>query len=163
MDNNTLDALNSSYVKIYQDENGNMMVGISMQSIIDGDAFITVHQKVGIEGLDEVVENKAEVTPNITITKSIRDVYNKYSLGDYNTLCTDIYNYLEVVAECWSSSNKTASAVTGSLIGKASKPFTELNEKLFRTVGTLERDTYLKELIKCNMSQLEYFWGKNKQ
>ena len=161
MDNNTLDALNSSYVKIYQDENGNMMVGIRMQSIIDGKVFITTHEN-SIEGLEEV-DDKAEVKPNITVTKAIRDAYNKYNLGDYDTLCTDIYNYLEIVAECWSSSNKTASAVTGSLIGKASKPFTELNEKLFRTVGTLERDAYLKELIKYNMSQLEYFWDKNKQ
>lgn len=162
MEKCTLDSLNSRWTKLYED-NGKLMVGISMEDITAGRVTIVVNEVSEDVVLEEAPEEPLDGTPKVVITEAIKEVYSKLGQDRGSKLYDDVYNYLQLTAECWESQNRTASAVTGSLIGKISKPFSELNELLFRTVGTTARDTYLKELIKVNLPLLNYIWGQKKQ
>lgn len=162
MEKCTLDSLNSRWTKLYED-NGKLMVGIAMEDIVAGRVMLTVNDVSEDVALEEAPADPFDDTPKVIITDSIKEVYSKLGQDRGNKLYEDVYNYLQLTAECWGSQNRTASAITGSLIGKISKPFSELNELLFKTVGTTARDTYLKELIKVNLPLLNYIWGQKKQ
>ena len=160
MDKITLNSLNSQYITFDQDSSGNLVATIKMSDILEGKVRITT-----ADVLDSSIdrgESKKSSNSTVIITDSIRTTYITHNLGDKDILFNDVYHYLETVAQCWESSNKSASAVTGSLIGKVSKQFTELNEKLFKYLGSEGRDTLLKELIKSNMPLLKELWGLNK-
>lgn len=155
MDRETIKSLNSPYVKLYEEQN-KLMVSIDMQDIMSGKVLLKVPEVLESELLLEISPT-SEPTLKLFITPEIKEVYKNASM-DNHKLHDDVYDYLEIAAQSWSSSNKSASAITGGLIGKISKSFSNLNETLFRIVGGEKRDAYLKELIKSNMPMMKYFW-----
>ena len=159
MDKNTLNSLNSSYIKLFEDEAGIVRVGIALEDILSGKVLITTNEVTEENLLQEV--HTATSAPLVIIPDGLITLYKKAGCDD-NSVHEDIYEYLQIVAELWNSTNKTESAVTGSLIGKVSKRSSKLNETVYRMVGSDTRDTMLKELIKCNMPMLKYMWGQNK-
>lgn len=157
MDKNTLNSLNSSYIKLFEDEVGVVRVGIALEHILSGKILISTNEVTEENLLKEVTSP----VPSVVITNEVATLYSTAGYSK-DALSNDIYEYLQIVAELWNSANKTESAITGSLIGKVSKRPSKLNETVYRMVGSGVRDTVLKELIKCNMPTLKYMWEQNK-
>lgn len=154
MNSSTLKSLNSQWTKLFEDEDGVVRVGIELDAVLKGKVSIQINE-VEEEHALELVK---PTPPAVVITENLASIYDPSAR---KTLEEDVVEYLQVVAKLWTSQNRTASAVTGSLIGKVSKSHTQLNEKVYRLVGGDRRDAVLKELIKCNMPTLEYIWAEN--
>ena len=162
MNSFTLDSLNSDITKLYEID-GKVIVGIDLNDVLSGKVTISTTSQVQTdEFLEEAPPLDMDGVPSVVITDDIKAIYSNLGQDRGEKMYDDVYTYLQLAASCWESSNKSTSAITGSLIGKISKPFSELNELLFRVCGGVRRDAYLKELIKVNMPLMEYFWGLKK-
>lgn len=156
----TLNCLNSGLTKFYEID-GKIIVGIDIEDILQDRVNINVISVKPVDGFEEAPPFEDNI-PSVVITDAIKEVYSKLGQDRGSKLYEDVYNYLQLAASCWESSNRSTSAITGSLIGKISKPFSELNELLYKTCGSEARDNYLKELIRSNMPLLQQFWGQKK-